>query len=142
MVIPINNKSIKDFGPPHEFLSQVDFFFLLGKHAYSGKAQLEGGFEMRFDEVWFQMSTKVSWDPPPCNLVWRLCAWSHLCVVVCTWNQCILGLDPWGDKVSRLPGINLKFHHQQAGNNKTKFLCPPWGSNSWMLGLEIGDWAR
>jgi photosystem II oxygen-evolving enhancer protein 2 len=43
MVIPTDKKSIKDFGPPQQFLSQVDF--LLGKQAYSGKTQSEGGFD-------------------------------------------------------------------------------------------------
>jgi len=43
MLIPTDKKSIKDFGPPQQFLSQVDF--LLGKQAYSGKTQSEGGFD-------------------------------------------------------------------------------------------------
>lgn len=43
MVFPTDKKSIKEFGPPQEFLSQVDF--LLGRQAYSGKTQSEGGFD-------------------------------------------------------------------------------------------------
>ncbi|KAG9439612.1 hypothetical protein H6P81_019777 [Aristolochia fimbriata] len=44
MVTPASGKkSIKDYGSPEEFLSQVDF--LLGKQAYSGKTDSEGGFD-------------------------------------------------------------------------------------------------
>ncbi|XP_077244594.1 oxygen-evolving enhancer protein 2, chloroplastic-like [Tasmannia lanceolata] len=43
MVIPTAKKSITDYGPPEEFLSQVDY--LLGKQAYSGKTDSEGGFD-------------------------------------------------------------------------------------------------
>ncbi|ONK74424.1 uncharacterized protein A4U43_C03F6070 [Asparagus officinalis] len=43
MVQPTDKKSIKDFGPPEEFLSKVDY--LLGKQAYSGKTVSEGGFD-------------------------------------------------------------------------------------------------
>ncbi|CAL5048844.1 unnamed protein product [Urochloa decumbens] len=43
IVQPTTKKSITDYGSPEEFLSQVDF--LLGKQAYSGKTDSEGGFE-------------------------------------------------------------------------------------------------
>lgn len=43
IVNPTDKKSIKDFGPPEEFLSKVDF--LLGKQSYFGKTDSEGGFE-------------------------------------------------------------------------------------------------
>ncbi|KAF7815684.1 oxygen-evolving enhancer protein 2, chloroplastic [Senna tora] len=38
-----DKKSITDFGSPEEFLSKVDY--LLGKQAYFGKTDSEGGFE-------------------------------------------------------------------------------------------------
>ncbi|CAL5390147.1 unnamed protein product [Camellia sinensis] len=43
MVTPTDKKSITDFGSPEDFLSKVDY--LLGKQAYSGKTEAEGGFE-------------------------------------------------------------------------------------------------
>lgn len=43
MVTPTDKKSIKDYGPPEAFLSQVDY--LLGKQAYFGKTISEGGFD-------------------------------------------------------------------------------------------------
>ncbi|XP_042489550.1 oxygen-evolving enhancer protein 2, chloroplastic-like [Macadamia integrifolia] len=43
LVQPTDKKTIKDFGPPEEFLSKVDY--LLGKQAYSGKTSSEGGFD-------------------------------------------------------------------------------------------------
>ncbi|KAG1368430.1 oxygen-evolving enhancer protein 2, chloroplastic [Cocos nucifera] len=43
MVTPTTKKSIGDYGSPEEFLSQVDY--LLGKQAYSGKTDAEGGFD-------------------------------------------------------------------------------------------------
>lgn len=43
LVIPTDKKSITDFGPPEQFLSQVDY--LLGKQAYFGKTDSEGGFD-------------------------------------------------------------------------------------------------
>ncbi|XP_010906959.1 oxygen-evolving enhancer protein 2, chloroplastic [Elaeis guineensis] len=43
MVTPTSNKSITDYGSPEEFLSQVDY--LLGKQAYAGKTDAEGGFD-------------------------------------------------------------------------------------------------
>nr|Q40407.1 RecName: Full=Oxygen-evolving enhancer protein 2, chloroplastic; Short=OEE2; AltName: Full=23 kDa subunit of oxygen evolving system of photosystem II; AltName: Full=23 kDa thylakoid membrane protein; AltName: Full=OEC 23 kDa subunit; Flags: Precursor [Narcissus pseudonarcissus]CAA55393.1 OEC 23kd protein [Narcissus pseudonarcissus] len=43
MVNPTDKKSIKDYGSPEQFLSQVDY--LLGKQAYFGKTISEGGFE-------------------------------------------------------------------------------------------------
>ncbi|XP_052207804.1 oxygen-evolving enhancer protein 2, chloroplastic [Diospyros lotus] len=43
MVTPTDKKSITDFGSPEEFLSKVDY--LLGKQAYSGKTESEGGFD-------------------------------------------------------------------------------------------------
>lgn len=42
-VTPTNKKSITDYGSPEQFLSQVDY--LLGKQAYFGKTDSEGGFE-------------------------------------------------------------------------------------------------
>ncbi|XP_020096384.1 oxygen-evolving enhancer protein 2, chloroplastic-like [Ananas comosus] len=43
MVTPTDKKSITDYGSPEEFLSKVDY--LLGKQAYSGKTDAEGGFD-------------------------------------------------------------------------------------------------
>ncbi|OMP03562.1 Photosystem II PsbP, oxygen evolving complex [Corchorus capsularis] len=43
MVTPTDKKSITDFGSPEEFLSKVDY--LLGKQAYNGNTDAEGGFE-------------------------------------------------------------------------------------------------
>ncbi|CAI0449130.1 unnamed protein product [Linum tenue] len=43
MVTPTDKKSITDYGTPEEFLSQVSF--LLGKQAYFGKTDSEGGFQ-------------------------------------------------------------------------------------------------
>ncbi|PKU83849.1 oxygen-evolving enhancer protein 2, chloroplastic [Dendrobium catenatum] len=43
IVTPTDKKSITDYGPPEQFLSQVGF--LLGKQAYSGNTQSEGGFD-------------------------------------------------------------------------------------------------
>ncbi|CAN1759264.1 Oxygen-evolving enhancer protein 2, chloroplastic [Linum perenne] len=43
MVNPTDKKSITDYGSPEEFLSQVAF--LLGKQAYFGKTDSEGGFQ-------------------------------------------------------------------------------------------------
>eukprot|EP00262_Sarcandra_glabra_P012855 TRINITY_DN33_c0_g1_i1.p1 TRINITY_DN33_c0_g1~~TRINITY_DN33_c0_g1_i1.p1 ORF type:complete len:303 (-),score=47.93 TRINITY_DN33_c0_g1_i1:275-1051(-) len=43
MVTPTSKKSITDFGPPENFLSEVDY--LLGKSAYFGKTESEGGFD-------------------------------------------------------------------------------------------------
>ncbi|KAJ6846670.1 oxygen-evolving enhancer protein 2, chloroplastic-like [Iris pallida] len=43
MVNPTDKKSIKDYGTPEAFLSQVDY--LLGKQAYFGKTVSEGGFD-------------------------------------------------------------------------------------------------
>ncbi|PKI77293.1 hypothetical protein CRG98_002238 [Punica granatum] len=43
MVTPTNLKSITDFGSPEDFLSEVDY--LLGKQAYFGKTDAEGGFD-------------------------------------------------------------------------------------------------
>ncbi|XVE86218.1 hypothetical protein DITRI_Ditri18aG0017900 [Diplodiscus trichospermus] len=43
MVTPTDKKSITDFGSPEEFLSKVDY--LLGKQAYSGTTDAEGGFD-------------------------------------------------------------------------------------------------
>lgn len=43
MVTPTDKKSITDFGSPEEFLSKVDY--LLGKQAYFGKTDAEGGFD-------------------------------------------------------------------------------------------------
>ncbi|XP_047943596.1 oxygen-evolving enhancer protein 2, chloroplastic-like [Salvia hispanica] len=42
-VTPTDKKSITDFGPPEKFLTQVDY--LLGKQAYFGQTDSEGGFE-------------------------------------------------------------------------------------------------
>lgn len=43
MVNPTDKKSITDYGSPEEFLAKVDF--LLGKQAYFGKTDSEGGFD-------------------------------------------------------------------------------------------------
>ncbi|KAK8619320.1 hypothetical protein V6N13_133284 [Hibiscus sabdariffa] len=43
MVTPTDKKSISDFGSPEQFLSKVDY--LLGKQAYSGLTDAEGGFD-------------------------------------------------------------------------------------------------
>ena len=43
MITPTSKKSIKEYGPPEEFLSQADY--LLGKQSYSGKTISEGGFD-------------------------------------------------------------------------------------------------
>lgn len=43
MITPTTKKSIADYGSPEEFLAQVDY--LLGKQAYSGKTDSEGGFD-------------------------------------------------------------------------------------------------
>ncbi|CAH9060831.1 unnamed protein product [Cuscuta europaea] len=43
LITPTDKKSITDYGSPEEFLSQVDY--LLGKQAYSGKTESEGGFD-------------------------------------------------------------------------------------------------
>ncbi|KAK9155220.1 hypothetical protein Sjap_002700 [Stephania japonica] len=43
MVTPTDKKSIIDYGSPEQFLAQVDY--LLGKQAYSGKTESEGGFD-------------------------------------------------------------------------------------------------
>ncbi|KAL1347889.1 hypothetical protein HN51_023902 [Arachis hypogaea] len=42
-VTPTDKKSITDYGSPEEFLSQVDY--LLGKQAFFGETQAEGGFD-------------------------------------------------------------------------------------------------
>ncbi|XP_061342794.1 oxygen-evolving enhancer protein 2, chloroplastic-like [Gastrolobium bilobum] len=42
-VTPTDKKSITDYGPPEEFLSKVDY--LLGKQAFFGETQAEGGFD-------------------------------------------------------------------------------------------------
>ncbi|PHT42714.1 Oxygen-evolving enhancer protein 2, chloroplastic [Capsicum baccatum] len=42
-VTPTDKKSITDYGSPEDFLSKVDY--LLGKQAYFGKTDSEGGFE-------------------------------------------------------------------------------------------------
>ncbi|KAK7276722.1 hypothetical protein RIF29_17867 [Crotalaria pallida] len=42
-VTPTDKKSIKDYGAPEEFLSKVDY--LLGKQAFFGETQSEGGFD-------------------------------------------------------------------------------------------------
>lgn len=42
-ITPTDKKSITDFGSPGNFLSQVDY--LLGKQAYFGKTDSEGGFD-------------------------------------------------------------------------------------------------
>uniref|UniRef100_A0A0F7H0Y8 23 kDa subunit of oxygen evolving system of photosystem II n=1 Tax=Masdevallia picturata TaxID=125444 RepID=A0A0F7H0Y8_9ASPA len=44
IITPTDKKSITDYGSPEQFLSQVDF--LLGKQAYSGSTQSEGGFDV------------------------------------------------------------------------------------------------
>uniref|UniRef100_J3MIH6 23 kDa subunit of oxygen evolving system of photosystem II n=1 Tax=Oryza brachyantha TaxID=4533 RepID=J3MIH6_ORYBR len=43
MINPTTKKTITEFGSPEEFLAQVDY--LLGKQAYAGKTDSEGGFE-------------------------------------------------------------------------------------------------
>ncbi|KAK4776361.1 hypothetical protein SAY86_005049 [Trapa natans] len=43
MVTPTDKKSIADYGSPEEFLSKVDY--LLGKQAYFGNTDSEGGFD-------------------------------------------------------------------------------------------------
>lgn len=43
MVTPTDKKSITDYGSPEQFLSQVDY--LLGKQAYFGQTDSEGGFD-------------------------------------------------------------------------------------------------
>lgn len=43
MITSTDKKSITDYGTPEEFLSKVDY--LLGKQAYFGNTQSEGGFE-------------------------------------------------------------------------------------------------
>lgn len=43
MINPTDKKSITDYGSPEDFLSQVDY--LLGKQAYFGKTDSEGGFD-------------------------------------------------------------------------------------------------
>ncbi|KAL0362134.1 UNVERIFIED_CONTAM: Oxygen-evolving enhancer protein 2-1, chloroplastic [Sesamum calycinum] len=42
-ITPTDKKSITDYGSPEDFLSQVDY--LLGKQAYFGKTDSEGGFD-------------------------------------------------------------------------------------------------
>ncbi|CAA0825065.1 Oxygen-evolving enhancer protein 2-1-chloroplastic [Striga hermonthica] len=42
-ITPTDKKSITDYGSPEDFLSKVDF--LLGKQAYFGKTDAEGGFD-------------------------------------------------------------------------------------------------
>ncbi|MED6179770.1 hypothetical protein PIB30_003986 [Stylosanthes scabra] len=42
-VTPTDKKSITDYGSPEDFLSQVDY--LLGKQAFFGETQAEGGFD-------------------------------------------------------------------------------------------------
>ncbi|TKY57180.1 Oxygen-evolving enhancer protein 2 [Spatholobus suberectus] len=42
-VTPTDKKSITDYGSPEEFLSKVDY--LLGKQAFFGETQAEGGFD-------------------------------------------------------------------------------------------------
>ncbi|KAK4492858.1 hypothetical protein RD792_000183 [Penstemon davidsonii] len=42
-ITPTDKKSITDYGTPEDFLSQVDY--LLGKQAYFGKTDSEGGFD-------------------------------------------------------------------------------------------------
>lgn len=42
-ITPTDKKSIADYGSPEDFLSKVDY--LLGKQAYFGKTDSEGGFE-------------------------------------------------------------------------------------------------
>ncbi|XVF60722.1 hypothetical protein PTKIN_Ptkin08bG0071000 [Pterospermum kingtungense] len=43
MVTPTDKKSVTDYGSPEEFLSKVDY--LLGKQAYFGSTDAEGGFD-------------------------------------------------------------------------------------------------
>ncbi|KAI3457671.1 hypothetical protein Pfo_014334 [Paulownia fortunei] len=43
MITPTDKKSITDYGSPEDFLSKVDY--LLGKQAYFGKTDAEGGFD-------------------------------------------------------------------------------------------------
>ncbi|VFQ90917.1 unnamed protein product [Cuscuta campestris] len=43
LITPTDKNSIADYGSPEEFLSQVDY--LLGKQAFSGKTESEGGFD-------------------------------------------------------------------------------------------------
>lgn len=43
MVLPASKPSIKDYGSPEKFLESVSY--LLGRQAYSGKTQSEGGFD-------------------------------------------------------------------------------------------------
>lgn len=43
MVIPAEKSSIKDYGSPEKFLEAVSY--LLGRQAYAGKTQSEGGFD-------------------------------------------------------------------------------------------------
>lgn len=43
MITPTDKKTITEFGSPEEFLSKVDY--LLGKQAYFGKTDSEGGFD-------------------------------------------------------------------------------------------------
>ncbi|CAD6221309.1 unnamed protein product [Miscanthus lutarioriparius] len=43
IIQPTSKKTITEYGSPEEFLSQVDF--LLGKQAFGGKTDSEGGFE-------------------------------------------------------------------------------------------------
>lgn len=43
IITPTDKKSITDYGSPEEFLSKVDY--LLGKQAYFGKTDSEGGFD-------------------------------------------------------------------------------------------------
>lgn len=43
MVTPTDKKAITDFGSPENFLAEVNY--LLGKQAYFGKTDSEGGFE-------------------------------------------------------------------------------------------------
>ncbi|KAM1010614.1 hypothetical protein ACFX13_046791 [Malus domestica] len=42
-ITPTDKKSIADYGSPEEFLAKVDY--LLGKQAYFGKTESEGGFD-------------------------------------------------------------------------------------------------
>ncbi|GAB2282466.1 Oxygen-evolving enhancer protein 2-2, chloroplastic [Dionaea muscipula] len=42
-ITPTDKKSITDYGPPDQFLSQVNY--LLGKQVYFGKTDSEGGFD-------------------------------------------------------------------------------------------------
>jgi photosystem II oxygen-evolving enhancer protein 2 len=43
MITPTDKKTITDYGSPEEFLSKVDY--VLGKSAYGGKTDSEGGFD-------------------------------------------------------------------------------------------------